>query len=245
METVLVIEDNCPLQRTLQRLFEADALQVRVASDGIAGVESFRQQTPTAVVLDLNLPGLPGKELCRLFKEQTPSVPVVILTANVDVEEKVALFEAGADDYITKPFSPRELLARVRRVIRRSAQIAKGPSGPAGNPSPRERLSFGNVEIDFTGMEASRGGIPVPMTAQEFKLIKFLAASPGRVITREELLCEVWGYQNYPSTRTVDNHVLRIRQKLEPDASNPRYIITVHGVGYKFVPGDVQGNPKV
>ena len=240
METVLVIEDNRPLQRTLQRLFEADALQVRVASDGIAGVKSFQQQTPSAVVLDLNLPGLPGKELCRFFKTQTPSVPVVILTANVDVDEKVALFEVGADDYITKPFSPRELLARVRRAIRRSAQTLNDPSGAAGPRVPHERLVFGEVEIDFTSMEANRAGTPVALTAQEFKLIKFLAASHGRVIAREELLSEVWGYQNYPSTRTVDNHVLRIRQKLEPDASNPRYFVTVHGSGYKFVPGSSQ-----
>ncbi|MGH9681248.1 MAG: response regulator transcription factor [Candidatus Acidiferrales bacterium] len=237
METVLVIEDNRPLQRTLQRLFESNSLEVRIASDGIAGIESIQQHTPSAVILDLNLPGLPGKELCRFFKKEMPSVPVVILTANVDVEEKVVLFESGADDYVTKPFSPRELMARVRRVIRRTEQRVKDLSGGAASSASHERLVFGDVEIDFTSMEASRAGVPVSLTAQEFKLLKFLAASSGRVIPREELLSEVWGYQNYPSTRTVDNHVLRIRQKLEPDASKPRYIVTVHGAGYKFVPG--------
>jgi DNA-binding response OmpR family regulator len=244
METVLVIEDSRPMQRTLQRLFEADALAVHFASDGFAGFESFQQRPPSVVVLDLNLPGLSGKELCRTFKAQMPSVPIVVLTANVEVEDKVYLLELGADDYVTKPFSPKELLARVRRVMRRSGEIAQGAPGAAASASVHEKLSFGDVQIDFTAMEAKRAGFPVALTAQEFKLLKFLAASPGRVISREQLLNEVWGYQNYPTTRTVDNHVLRLRQKLEPDAARPRYFLTVHGAGYKFVPGNPGGGKK-
>lgn len=244
METVLVIEDSRPMQRTLQRLFEADALEVRFASDGFAGIESFQLHPPNVVVLDLNLPGLSGKELCRSFKAQKPSVPIVILSANVQVEDKVFLLELGADDYVTKPFSPKELLARVRRVMRRSVQNAQDLIIGAAAQSAHEKLAFGDVEIDFTSMEAKRAGLPVALTAQEFKLVKFLAAAPGRVISREVLLNEVWGYQNYPSTRTVDNHILRIRQKLEPDAARPQYFLTVHGAGYKYVANTVGGNKK-
>jgi DNA-binding response OmpR family regulator len=241
METVLVIEDSRPMQRTLQRLFEADALEVHFASDGFAGFESFQQSPPNVVVLDLNLPGLSGKELCRSFKSQMPSVPIVVLSANVEVEDKVYLLELGADDYVTKPFSPKELLARVRRVMRRTVEITKGAPNAA---AAHEKLVFGDVEIDFTAMEAKRSGFLVALTAQEFKLLKFLAASPGCVISREQLLNEVWGYQNYPTTRTVDNHVLRLRQKLEPDAARPRYFLTVHGAGYKFVAGNPGGSKK-
>jgi DNA-binding response OmpR family regulator len=138
---------------------------------------------------------------------------------------------------VTKPFSPRELLARVRRAMRRGG--AKGQNVamiPTKNVS-HETLTFGEAHVDFTSMEASLAGKSVTLTAQEFKLLKFFAGSPGRVLTRDELLNEVWGYQNYPSTRTVDNHILRLRQKLEPDSANPRFFLTIHGAGYKFVPG--------
>jgi DNA-binding response OmpR family regulator len=236
METVLVVEDSRPMQRTLQRLLEADSLQVEIASDGIAGLESFRKQPPSAVLLDLKLPGLSGKELCREFKTIAASVPIVVLSANAEVEDKVLLLELGADDYVTKPFSPRELLARVRRAMRRGAAKTAQVSGLAARNLSHEILIFGDSHVDFTSMEASQGGKPATLTAQEFKLLKFFAASPGRVLTRDELLNEVWGYQNYPSTRTVDNHILRLRQKLEPDPGNPRYFLTIHGAGYKFMP---------
>src|SRR6516162_2593967 len=215
MDTVLVVEDSRAMQRTLQRLFEADSLMVQIASDGLVGLEYFRKQIPCAVVLDLKLPGISGKELCREFKALAASVPIVVLSANSEVEDKVLLLELGADDYVTKPFSPKELLARVRRAMRRttSAQAAIPVAAKSVN---HEVLMFGDARIDFTSMEATRGGKPVTLTAQEFKLLKYLASSPGRVISREELLNEVWGYQNYPSTRTVDNHILRLRQKLEP-----------------------------
>jgi DNA-binding response OmpR family regulator len=236
METVLIIEDSRPMQRTLQRLFEADSLGVRIASDGVEGLESFRVDPPNVVVLDLKLPGLSGKELCRSFKSEAPSVPIVVLSANADVDDKVVLLELGADDYVTKPFSPKELLARVRRAMRRNTRLQQPAATPAETVSPHDVLTFGDVEIDFTSMEARRAGKPVSMTAQEFKLLRFLSRSVDRVISREELLNEVWGYQNYPSTRTVDNHILRLRQKLEPDPSHPRYFVTVHSAGYKFVP---------
>jgi DNA-binding response OmpR family regulator len=235
MDTILVVEDSRAMQRTLQRLFEADSLEVKIAGDGVAALESFRKQTPSVVVLDLKLPRLSGKELCRAFKAHMPSVPIVVLSANAEVEDKVLLLELGADDYVTKPFSPKELLARVRRAMRRAGPTPRIVSNVTPNEINHEVLIFGDIQIDFTSMEATRAGKPIPMTAQEFKLLKFLARSPERVISRDELLNEVWGYQNYPSTRTVDNHILRLRQKLEPDPANPRFFLTIHGAGYKFV----------
>jgi DNA-binding response OmpR family regulator len=237
MDTVLVVEDSRPMQRTLQRLFESDSLHVQIAGDGPTGLELFRQQQPCAVVLDLKLPGITGKELCREFKAIAASVPIVVLSANSEVEDKVLLLELGADDYVTKPFSPKELLARVRRAMRRTGAPQATVSPVASKAVSHEILVFGDARIDFTSMEATRAGALITLTTQEFKLLKYLAASSGRVISREELLNEVWGYQNYPSTRTVDNHILRLRQKLEPDPASPRYLMTMHGAGYKFIPG--------
>jgi DNA-binding response OmpR family regulator len=244
METVLIIEDSRPMQRTLRRLFEADSLGVRIASDGVEGLESFRQEPPGVVVLDLKLPGLSGKELCRSFKAEMPAVPIVVLSANADVDDKVVLLELGADDYVTKPFSPKELLARVRRAMRRNVRKQQAAAIGAETASPHDLLLFGDVEIDFTSMEGKRAGKLVSMTAQEFKLLRFLSRAVDRVISREELLNEVWGYQNYPSTRTVDNHILRLRQKLEPDPARPRFFITVHSAGYKFVSGSIAMSKK-
>jgi DNA-binding response OmpR family regulator len=237
METVLVVEDSRPMQRTLQRLFESDSLQVQIASDGLIGLELFRKQPPSAVILDLKLPGKSGKELCREFKALAASVPIVVLSANSEVEDKVLLLELGADDYVTKPFSPKELLARVRRAMRRADAGIPVAARVAIKPVDHEVLVFGDARIDFTSMEATQNGRLVTLTTQEFKLLKYLASSAGRVVSREELLNEVWGYQNYPSTRTVDNHILRLRQKLEPDPAAPRFLMTMHGAGYKFIPG--------
>jgi DNA-binding response OmpR family regulator len=235
MDTVLIVEDSRPMQRTLQRLFESDSLQVQIASDGPSGLELFRRQLPCVVVLDLKLPGISGKELCREFKTIAASVPIVVLSANSEVEDKVLLLELGADDYVTKPFSPKELLARVRRAMRRTASPQPVVSQVNARAVSREILTFGDARVDFTSMEATRAGKTITLTTQEFKLLKYLASSPGRVISREELLNEVWGYQNYPSTRTVDNHILRLRQKLEPDPAAPRFLLTMHGAGYKFI----------
>lgn len=235
MDTVLIVEDSHPMQRTLRRLFEADSLQVRIASDGPNGLQMFRQGLPSVVVLDLKLPGISGKELCREFKAHAPWVPIVILSANSEVDDKVLLLELGADDYVTKPFSPKELLARVRRAMRGRGMQPQMVAEVAAKQIGHEVLILGDARIDFTSMEAVRSGKAVLLTTQEFKLLKYLATSAGRVIPRDELLNEVWGYQNYPSTRTVDNHILRLRQKLEPDPAEPRFLLTMHGAGYKLV----------
>src|SRR4029077_7020977 len=168
MDTVLVIEDSRAMQRTLKRLFEADSLAVQIASDGVEGLESFKKQTPRVVVLDLKLPRLSGKELCRAFKAHMPSVPIVVLSAIAEIEDKVLLLELGADDYVTKPFSPRELLARVRRAMRRNGLKTRMVSNVAAQKITHELLVFKYVQIDFTRMKAPRGGKPIPMTAQEF-----------------------------------------------------------------------------
>src|SRR5579863_9346859 len=167
MDTVLVIEDSRAMQRTLQRLFEADCLAVEIASDGVEGLELFKKQTPRVVVLDLKLPKLSGKELCRAFKAHMPSVPIVVLSANAEIEDKVLLLELGADDYVTKPFSPRELLARVRRAMRRNGAKTRTVSRVAAEEVDHELLVLKDVQIDFTSMEATRAGKPFPMTAQE------------------------------------------------------------------------------
>src|SRR6201996_1257180 len=158
MGTVLVVEDSRAMQRTLQPLLEADSLSVQIASDGITGLEYFRKQQPNAVLLDLKLPGLSGKELCREFKSIASSVPIVVLSANAEVEDKVLLLELGADDYVTKPFSPKELLARVRRTMRRGeSQFGDGTRFVTG-AKPHELLTFSDVQVDFTTMEAARAG---------------------------------------------------------------------------------------
>lgn len=223
-ERILVVEDDQAVQKALRRLFEAEGYVVQIAPDGNSAVEMFRNSAPSAVVLDLRLPGLSGREVCREFKEHAPSVPIIVLSATTDVSDKVLLLELGADDYVTKPFSPRELLARMRVALRRTVQ-----------PIATEKFSFAEIFIDFTKMEVIREGKPIALTAQEFKTLKFMVQNPERVITRDELLNEVWGYHNYPSTRTVDNHILKLRQKLERDPANPVHFRTVHGVGYKFV----------
>ncbi|HXZ81359.1 MAG TPA: response regulator transcription factor [Terriglobales bacterium] len=225
MEKILVIEDDRTVQKALKRLFEGAGYRVDTRFDGSEGLEAFHALPPSAVVLDLRLPGRPGQEVCREIKQQSPALPIIVLSATTDVTDKVLLLELGADDYVTKPFSPRELLARVQAAIRRSNRSVVS-----------DVFGFGDVAVDFAKMDVTREGRAVILTAQEFKLLKFLVKNQERVFSREELLNEVWGYENYPSTRTVDNHVLRLRQKLEKEPADPIHFRTVHGVGYKFVP---------
>jgi len=224
-ERILVIEDDRAVQKALKRLFENEGFTVDVASDGTVGLEMFRAATPAVLVLDLRLPGMPGQDVCREVSQAAPSLPIIILSAKTEVMDKVLLLELGAHDYVTKPFSPRELLARVRTAMRRSSRTPV-----------TETFTFSDVRVDFTKMEVQRDGKPVQLTSQEFKVLKFMVQNCERMLSREELLNTVWGYQNYPSTRTVDNHILKLRQKLEKDPSNPVHFRTVHSAGYKFVP---------
>lgn len=224
MERILVVEDDRPVQKALKRLFESEGFDVDIKGDGHSALEAFRAAAPSVIVLDLRLPAMSGRDVCREIKQQVPALPVIILSAASDVTDKVSLLELGADDYVTKPFSPRELLARVRAAIRRSGRSDLG-----------DVVSFDGISVNFARMEVVRDGQLIEMTAREFNTLKFLLQNAERVISRDELLTEVWGYQNYPSTRTVDNHILKLRQKLEKDPANPVHFRTVHGVGYKFV----------
>jgi DNA-binding response OmpR family regulator len=195
------------------------------AADGAAGLEAFRNNTPALVVLDLMLPKIHGREVCRTIRGEAPGTPVIILSALADEVDKVLLLELGADDYVTKPFSPRELLARVHSVRRRLQ-----------GQKEHEQYSFGTIAVDFSRMVLTRDGEEVALTPQEFKILRYFVHNIERVISREELLNQVWGFNCYPSTRTVDNHLVKLRQKIEVDPANPRHFKTVHGAGYKFVP---------
>jgi DNA-binding response OmpR family regulator len=221
---VLVVEDDPSVQKVLKHLFEAEGYAVEVHGNGQSALESFHAFPPTIIVLDLRLPKLSGRDLCKEVKAKSPTLPIVVLSAASDVSDKVLLLELGADDYVTKPFSPRELLARVRAALRHTSRT-----------SNISLVRFDDTSVDLKKMEVLRDGAVVVLTAQEFKTLQFLVQNPDRVISRDELLKEVWGYQNYPSTRTVDNHILRLRQKLERDIAKPVHFRTVHGMGYKFV----------
>ena len=223
--SILVIEDDPRMQKVLRRMFLEENYSVLVAGDGQMGLELFRAQHPVAVLLDLILPQISGRELCQSIKSLSPETPVIILSAVTEVVDKVLLLELGADDYVTKPFSPRELMARVQAAIRRRKR-----------PIPATVYRFGDCELDFEKMVARRSGTLVVLTSHEFRLMKFFTENAERVLTRDVLLNEVWGYNSYPTTRTVDNQILKLRQKLEPDPANPRHLLTIYGAGYKFVP---------
>lgn len=222
---ILVIEDDPRMQKVLRRIFAEEHYTVFIAGDGHTGLELFRKERPLAVVLDLILPGISGRELCQTFKTISGETPIVVLSAISEVVDKVLLLELGADDYVTKPFSPRELTARVQAAIRRRRK-----------PATPSLYRFGNCEIDFKSMNARSNGNALVLTAHEFKLLKFFTENVDLVLTREVLLNEVWGYNSYPTTRTVDNQILKLRQKLEPDPANPKHLLTIYGAGYKFVP---------
>jgi DNA-binding response OmpR family regulator len=228
METILVIEDDPRIQKSLTRLFSSEGYQTRVESDGPSGLAASRDANLTAVVLDLMLPALSGREVCRSIKSVTPALPVIILSAVSEVADKVLLLEIGADDYMTKPFSPRELLARVQAAIRRGRRMERAAP---------QLLAFGDVTLDVARMEMRKADAIIPLTAHEFKLLRYFAENPDRVISRQQLLTDVWGYDAYPTTRTVDNQILKLRQKIEANPSEPRHLRTVHGAGYKFVRG--------
>ena len=225
MEKILIIEDDRAIRKALVQLFEPHGYAVEIAQDGAEGLAAFTSSKPDMVILDLQMPRISGKDVCRQIRSQSDSAPIIIVTAASDEVDRVLLLELGADDYVTKPFSPKELLARVRAVLRRSKRSA-----------PAEQYRYDDIFVDFQKMELTRGGRPVALTPQEFKVLKYFSQNAERVISREELLNEVWGYNSYPSTRTVDAHMLNLRQKLEKDPSSPVHFVTVHHAGYKFIP---------
>lgn len=225
MQKVLLIEDDRRIHKTLKLLLESEGYSLEVAHDGPSGLAAFRGTRPTVVILDLKLPKMSGRDVLTGIKKEAVTQPVIILSAVSEEVDKILLLELGADDYVTKPFSPKELLARIRAVTRRAERTL-----------PAECYSFGDIVVDFAKMEVTRDGKPVTLTAHEFKTLRFFSENPERVLSRDELLNQVWGYECYPSTRTVDNHILKLRQKLKKDPVNPLHFRTIHRVGYKFVP---------
>jgi two-component system, OmpR family, alkaline phosphatase synthesis response regulator PhoP len=227
MERILVIEHDGALRKILRRLFSSEGYEVDVVPDRVAGLEMLRQRSPSAVIIDLQNTGASGCDLCKKIADLIPGLPLVILSASSRVADKVLLLEMGADDYVTIPFSPRELAARLRALIRRASRLS---------PENADVYVFADVRVDFFKTEITRAGEKITVTPKEFKTLEFLTKNAQRVISREELLDQVWGYQHYPCTRTVDNHMLRLRQKLEGNPSHPLHFLTVHGVGYRFLP---------
>lgn len=221
---VLVVEDNPDLAFGLRNNLEIEGYEVDVAESGPGGLERAREGNPDLVILDLMLPGFDGYRVLRALREDGLGMPVLILTARGEEADKVRGFRLGADDYVTKPFEMLELLARIEAKLRR-------PSPP---PRPAEGYAFGDVRVDFRKAEVVKGGEPVDLSAREFQLLRYFIEHRGATLTREELLNEVWGYNAMPSTRTVDVHVAWLRQKIEPTVRHPQYILTIHGMGYKF-----------
>jgi DNA-binding response OmpR family regulator len=225
MNKVLVIEDDAAILRGLADNLMHDGYEVFTSTTGEAGYRLQKTQKPDLIILDLMLPHMSGLELCRKLRSEGVETPILMLTAKSEESDRVIGLDLGADDYVTKPFSLRELMARVRALLRRSQHSAELP----------DTLQFGDVEVDFRRYVARRRGKPVEMTRKEFATLRLLVARAGEVVTREELLNEVWGYDAYPISRTVDNHIAGLRAKLEKDPARPVHILTVHGVGYKFV----------
>jgi DNA-binding response OmpR family regulator len=225
MSKVLVIEDDAAILRGLADNLVHEGYEVLTATSGEAGHDLQKTHKPDLIVLDLMLPRMSGLELCRKLRSEGVQTPILMLTARSEESDRVIGLDLGADDYVTKPFSVRELMARVRALLRRAHSSAELP----------DELQFGDVHVDFRRYVARRRGQPVEMTRKEFATLRLLVARAGEVVTREDLLNEVWGYESYPVSRTVDNHIAGLRAKLETDPARPVHIRTVHGVGYKFV----------
>jgi DNA-binding response OmpR family regulator len=224
METVLVIDDDQSLRDTLGIMLEREGFQPVLASDGRAGFQQAIALKPRLILVDLRMPRLSGAEVCKQLRARGMKTPMIVLSANADEMDKVQLLEIGADDYIVKPFGVRELLARIRAVLRRTS------------PEETEVLEFGQVQVDLTRRVVQREGVELKLTRAEYNLLTYFLQNPDRVLTRDAILNSGWGYDYCPHTRTVDAHVVRLRQKLEPEAARPRHFLTVHGVGYRFLP---------
>jgi DNA-binding response OmpR family regulator len=225
MSKVLVIEDDAKILKGLVDNLRFESHEVVAERDAEAGYESVRRESPDLVILDVMLPGMSGFDLCRRLRREKVCTPILMLTARSQEHDRVMGLDLGADDYVTKPFSVLELMARVRALLRRN-----------GAGGPPDRLAFAEVVVDFKRYEATRGGEVVRLARKEFAVLRHLASRPGEVVTRSELLDRVWGHEHFPTTRTVDNHMALLRSKLEENPAEPRHLITVHGVGYKFQP---------
>src|SRR2546429_1286350 len=225
MARILIVEDEPAMVAGLRDNFEFEGYDVITAPDGVAGLERALKEAPDLVILDVMMPRMSGLDVCKQLKSKRPSLPIIMLTARGQEVDKVVGLELGADDYVTKPFSIRELLARVKAVMRRARPV----------PKEQERYSFGDVEVGLRGNAVLRQGKDLDFSSKEIYMLKYFLFHRGETLNRERLLEEVWGYDRFPTTRTVDAHIVRLRQKVEPKPDEPRFILTVHGTGYKFV----------
>jgi DNA-binding response OmpR family regulator len=224
MERILIVEDELPMRTALQDVLEAEGYRVLTAADGEAGLRRAIEEKPDLLLLDIMMPRLDGYAVCAELRRLSNPVPILLLTAKGQVEDRVTGLDTGADDYLVKPFSTEELLARVRALLRRARRPGQAPA----------RFKLGDTAIDLARQTALRGRKELPLTAKEFAMLRLMAETPGEPITRERFLDVVWGYTAFPTTRTVDNHIASLRAKLERDPDEPRWIKTVHGVGYKL-----------
>lgn len=220
---ILVVDDEPNIVQTVRAYLDREGYAVYTATDGPAALKAARSFQPDLIVLDIMLPGVDGLEVLRQIR-QTSDVYVLLLTARADETDKVVGLTVGADDYLTKPFSPRELVARIKAILRRGR----------GGESGERTLVFGSLRIDAEGRQVRKNSQPIELTTIEFDILHALARHPGRVLSREQLIEQVWGYDYYGDERVVDVHIGRLRKKLEDDASNPEIIVTVRGVGYRF-----------
>ncbi|RMG41524.1 MAG: DNA-binding response regulator [Candidatus Dadabacteria bacterium] len=221
---IAVIEDDQSVQRSLVLNLELEGFKVVTANDGEEGTQLVEQKKPDLIILDVMMPKKDGLQTCKDLRAKGISTPLILLTARSAEVDKVLGLDLGADDYLAKPFGMRELIARVKALLRRTQST-----------NEVDQITFDDVVIDFKAYRAERASRPLELSAREYRLLRYLVAKRGSVVTRDELLDEVWGYNSYPSTRTVDNHIARLRQKIEPNVEQPKHILTVHGVGYKFV----------
>ncbi len=224
MERILIIEDEAPMRTGLADVLEGEGYRSLTAVDGESGLQRALDEKPDLILLDIMMPKLDGFEVCAELRRLGYTMPVLMLTAKGQVEDRVTGLDAGADDYLVKPFSTEELLARVRALLRRTKRQGQSAT----------KLKLGDVEIDLARQAAVRGRKPVHLTAKEFAMLRLMAETPGEPVSRERFLDVVWGYAAFPTTRTVDNHIASLRGKIEKNPESPRWLKTIHGVGYKL-----------
>ena len=226
MSRILIIEDELPLQRALADNFAFESYNVLTAADGETGYRLAKEENPDLVILDLMLPGMSGYDVCRKLRADGIATPILMLTARGEEADRVVGLDLGADDYVTKPFSIRELSARVRALLRRPKPLRTMP----------DELRVDGVHVDFRSYEATRNGRPLHLTRKEYHLLRLLVSRPGEAVSREELLKEVWGEDTFVTDRTVDTHMNNLRAKIERNPPYPRHLITVYGIGYRWAP---------
>lgn len=232
---ILIVEDEEIIRLGLKDNFELENYTVETAGDGEEAIEKADAFLPDLVILDLMIPKKSGFEVCRYIRKKHPDSFIIMLTAKTEETSKVTGLEMGADDYVTKPFSILELLARVKAFLRRGPRTGM-PNAASESQAAQDVVDFNNIHLDFKKYEASKNGVPIELSAREFQILKYFWGKRGEVILREDLLQDIWGYtaDNMPSTRTIDNHIVNLRKKLEDDQANPKIILSIRGAGYKF-----------